>query len=127
MMRNEREIDPMNDLDGYLPLTSVAFEILLALADRRRHGYAIMKEVERRTAGRVTIHPGTLYRAVSRLMQLDLVAELEADPTAGVDQRRRNYTITELGRRVAAHEAQRLEDQVAAARAQRLLEPEKTR
>ena len=127
MMPHERTIDSIAELDRYLPLTSVAFEILLALADRDRHGYAIMKEMKRRTGGRLTVHPGTLYRAVSRLMQLGLVEELQAIADEGADQRRKYYGITELGRRVTVHEAQRLEDQVAAARTRRLLEPEGTR
>ena len=52
--------------DTFLPLTPVAFEILLALAEDPRHGYDIMLEIERRTAGRVSLNPGTLYRALDR-------------------------------------------------------------
>ena len=52
--------------DSFLPLTAVSFEILLALAEGGRHGYDIMLEIERRTGGRVSLNPGTLYRALDR-------------------------------------------------------------
>ena len=49
--------------ESFLPLTPVAFEILLALADGERHGYSILQEVERRSGSAVSLHAGTLYRA----------------------------------------------------------------
>ena len=64
----------------FLPLTPVAFEILLALADGEQHGYSIMREVERRSAGAVTLHPGTLYRALARLLESGLIEELDERP-----------------------------------------------
>ena len=54
--------------ESYLPLTPVAFEILLALAEGERHGYEVMTEIERRSAGRISPNPGTLYRALDRLV-----------------------------------------------------------
>ena len=53
--------------ESFLPLTPVAFEILLALADGERHGYSILQEVETRSGGAVSLHAGTLYRALARL------------------------------------------------------------
>jgi len=104
----------------FLPLTPVAFEILLALGDEERHGYAIMKEVEARTEGRLSLHAGTLYRALGRLVDEELLKEL--DPPAGdEDERRRYYGITELGRRVASAEAERLTAQLEVARARKFL------
>ncbi|NKB86643.1 MAG: PadR family transcriptional regulator [Acidobacteria bacterium] len=101
-----------------LPLTPVAFEILLALAPGERHGYAIMREVEERSEGRITLHPGTLYRALGRLVDEGLIEELAARPSPDRgNERRRFYGITELGHDVAAAEAERLESQLAAARA----------
>ena len=61
-----------------LPLSAVAFEILLTLADGDSHGYHIMQEVERRTSGKITLHPGTLYRALARLLEQDVIDELDA-------------------------------------------------
>jgi len=110
--------------DG-LPLTPVAFEILLAIGNEERHGYAIMRDIEARTGGVLGIHPGTLYRAIGRLVDAGLLEELERRPEDGDDQRRRAYfRLTHHGRRVASAEARRLEDQVAAARRKRFLRGE---
>lgn len=108
--------------ERFLPLTPVAFEILLALADGEQHGYSIMREVARRSAGAVTLHPGTLYRALARLLESGLIDELDARPSrAEDDERRRYYRLTERGRAVARAEAQRIESQVVAARHRKLL------
>lgn len=109
--------------ESFLPLTSVEFEILLALADAPLHGYGILKEVEGRTGGRTTLHPGTLYRALDRLSGSGLLEEApDTDEAEEADDRRRYYRLTSLGRRVARAEALRLESQVGAARARNLLE-----
>jgi DNA-binding PadR family transcriptional regulator len=105
----------------FIPLTAVAFEILLALAEGERHGYAIMRSVEERTSGRTRLYPGTLYRALERLLDSELIEELEERPhPESDDERRRYYRLTELGRAVAAAEAERLEDQVRAAIARKI-------
>jgi DNA-binding PadR family transcriptional regulator len=102
------------------------FEIILSLADGDGHGYAIMQEVAERTGGAVTIRPGTLYRAISRLLESGLVAEVDAPARArgADDERRRYYSLTTLGRRVAGVEARRLARQVSTARARKLLKSE---
>ena len=108
--------------DTFLPLTPVAFEILLALADGEQHGYSIMREVERRSNGAVVLHPGTLYRALARLLESGLIEELDDRPDAEHDaERRRYYQLTPRGIAVARAEAERLASQLAAARARKLL------
>ncbi len=108
--------------DSFLPLTPVAFEILLALANGEQHGYSIMREVERRSSGTVTLHPGTLYRALARLLESRLIGELDERPDPQHDDgRRRYYQLTECGIAVARAEAERLASQVSAARHCRLL------
>jgi DNA-binding PadR family transcriptional regulator len=108
--------------DSFLPLTPVAFEILLALADGEQHGYAVMREVERRSGGTVTLHPGTLYRALARLLESGIIAELDERPDPqNDDERRRYYQLTERGIAVARAEAERLASQLTAARARKLL------
>lgn len=108
--------------DSFLPVTPVAFEILLALADGEQHGYSIMREVERRSVGTVKLHPGTLYRALARLLESGLIQEIQERPApAQDDERRRYYQLTARGIAVARAEAERLAGQVAAARQRRLL------
>jgi DNA-binding PadR family transcriptional regulator len=108
--------------DTLLPLTPVAFEILLALADGERHGYGILQEVEARSAGAVALHAGSLYRALARLLEGGLIEELADSPDkSSTDERRRYYALTTRGIAVARAEAERLEGQVSAARARRLL------
>ena len=103
--------------DSFLPLTPVAFEILLALAGAERHGYDVMIEIERRTGGRISPNPGTLYRALDRLLQEGL---LTAAVRSAEGDSRRVFSLSPLGRSVAAAEAARLSDQVLAARSLRL-------
>jgi DNA-binding PadR family transcriptional regulator len=106
----------------FLPLTPVAFEILLALADGERHGYSILQEVESRSGGAVALHAGTLYRVLARLLESELIDELSEspDPTSD-DERRRYYRLTQRGIAVARAEVARLESQLSAARSRRLL------
>ena len=105
------------NVERFLPLTPVVFEIALALATGERHGYEIMQEVERRTDGQIVLHPGTLYRALSRLLDQGLIEELDERPAAEPDdERRRYYRLTPLGHAVARAEVERLASQVTAAR-----------
>lgn len=109
------------DPEELLPLTPVAFDILLALLEGEAHGYAIMRLVHDRTGGATSLHAGTLYRALSRLVDAGLIEELDELPAGASDERRRYYRVTALGRRVSAAEARRLESQLGAARAHGLL------
>ena len=112
-----RRLEP----ESLLPLTPVAFEILLSLAEEERHGYHIIQAVERRTDGRISLHAGTLYRALARLVDAGMIEELDERPDPATDERRRYYRLTSFGRDVAQAEAVRLESQVRAARALQLL------
>lgn len=110
--------------ETFLPLTPVAFEILLALADGEQHGYSIMREVAQRSDGAITLHPGTLYRALARLLESGLIDELDERPDpAHDDERRRYYRLTDRGIAVGRAEAERLASQLAAARSRKLLRP----
>ncbi|HEY2461854.1 MAG TPA: PadR family transcriptional regulator [Candidatus Acidoferrum sp.] len=104
------------------PLTPAMFHVLLALAGDDLHGYAILKEVESRTAGEVRLSTGTLYGIIKRLLNDGLIVERRARPSdANDDERRRYYRLTPSGRTVAAAEAERLEKVVALARSRKLL------
>jgi DNA-binding PadR family transcriptional regulator len=105
-----------------LPLPVSEFQILLALADEERHGYAIMREVSLRTNGDVQIGPGTLYGSIKRMVAARLIEESDERPDSQLDdERRRYYRITALGRQTAVAEARRMERLVGIARAKRLL------
>src|SRR5688500_20193463 len=82
----------LGDPGDLLPLTPVALNVLLALADRERHGYGIMLEVRERTGGRVRLGPGPLYGAIKRLKAGGMIEEAgpRPDPEAG-DERRGCY------------------------------------
>ena len=106
------------DPDDYLPLTSPMFQILLALADGEKHGYAILKEVERRTEGQVTLSAGTLYGLIRRFEQDGLIVESDERPDAALDdERRRYYRLSSDGRAVAMAEMGRLSNTLDQARA----------
>jgi len=112
-----------HEVDAHLPLTPLSFQILLALVDEERHGYGIMKEIERRTKGRMSPATGPLYLAAQRLLDVGLIAESEKRPAPELDDRRRKYyTLTDFGRRVAAAEAERMAYLVGVAFEKRLVE-----
>jgi DNA-binding PadR family transcriptional regulator len=103
--------------EGYLPLTPAVLDIMVALGDEEMHGYAIMQEVRRRTAGKRRLAPGTLYRSLRQMEERGWVVEAEERPDLSLDdERRRYYQLTDLGRRVALAEVERLEGLVDAAR-----------
>ena len=103
-------------------LRSIEFHILLALAAEERHGYSILQEVAELTDGDLTIEPGTLYRALHRMLKDGWVVESGRRPAADVDdERRKYYRLTPLGRRLATAEADRLARLLAVARQQGLL------
>jgi DNA-binding PadR family transcriptional regulator len=116
---------PFKSPDALLPLTPVAFEILLALAQEDLHGYAILQAVEARLSGMLPLRTGTLYRSLARMLDDGLIEEVAGGDAS--DERRRYYGITRHGRDVAALEAERLAGQVAAARARRLMPTRKAR
>jgi DNA-binding PadR family transcriptional regulator len=114
--------DKSRDTAPHLPLTPAKFHLLLALADGDKHGYAIMKEVARRTDGKVKLSAGTLYGLIRRLVSEGMIMETDERPVAALDdERRRYYRLTEFGRQVAIAEAGRLEDVLALARSKKLL------
>lgn len=105
-----------------MALRPIEFHILLALAADERHGYAILQEVTRQTDGELALEPGTLYRALHRMLNDGWITESARRPAADVDdERRRYYRLSPLGRRIATAEADRLLRLVSIARSHRLL------
>jgi DNA-binding PadR family transcriptional regulator len=103
--------------DRHLPLTVPVFQILLSLADQDLHGYAIIQDIRQRTGREVELTASTLYAAIKRLLDNDLIKELTTRPEADEDDaRRRYYRITPLGLEVARLETARLERTLRLAR-----------
>ena len=111
-----------SSIDQFLPLSAPMLHTLLALADGEKHGYAILKEVARRTDGKVRLRAGTLYALIRRAASDGLIVEGDERPDPALDdERRRYYRLTSFGRRVAAAEIGRLQSLIATARAKRLV------
>jgi DNA-binding PadR family transcriptional regulator len=110
--------EPGPDPESFLPLPSAVFHILVAVADRERHGYAIMQDVAARTDGKLKMSPGTLYGSIKRMLNDGLIDELAERPDPEHDDvRRRYYRITRLGREAAMAESARLAKLLGQARA----------
>src|SRR4029453_6264643 len=105
------------EIEALLPLPSATFHILMAVAEEDRHGYAILREVERRTGGDVKLSAGTLYRSIQRMLEQGLLIETRERPAPEEDdERRRYYRITPFGIAVARAETRRLTHLVRLAR-----------
>lgn len=88
-----------------MELSEPVLLILLSLAEQPRHGYAILQDTERMTDGRVRLSTGTLYGALSRLLEDKWIERLkEQDRSRG----RQAYRLTDEGRRNLQTEVSRL-------------------
>ena len=88
-----------------LPLTEPVLLILLSLADQPRHGYSILKDIERMSDGRVVLSTGTLYGALRRLLDDDWIERYEEEDTSRGKQA---YRLTAHGRRNLQLEVNRM-------------------
>ena len=112
----------LRDPRSLLPLTPLAFHVMLALADEARHGYGIIREVDTRTDGLIRLRSGPLYTLLQRLLAEDLIVESADRPAPDEDdERRRYYAVSDLGRRVLAAETRRLEAAVSEAKRKNVL------
>jgi len=111
-----------DDLQHLLPLTPAVFFILFALADGEKHGYAIMQSVSRISDNHFRMGPGTLYTTIQRLLDLDLIEEIEnAGGQSDHENRRRYYKLTRTGKAVLAADISRMESVVRLARDKKLV------
>ena len=118
---SETESDFDHRLVAYLPLTPAVFHILLVLADGAKHGYAVMKEVAEQTDGELRLGPGKLYYSIQRLLDEELIEELEPSPGSRPGRGRRTYELTVTGRDLLRAEAQRLQKAVRLAQQRHVL------
>ena len=86
--------------------------ILTSLADTPRHGYALMKDIEALSGGRVRLSTGTLYGALRRLLDDAWIERFEQDDTA---REKQAYRLTAAGRRQLRLELDRMKQLTRAA------------
>lgn len=103
-------------IHAFLPLHPEAFRILTVLHGEELHGYAIVKELERDPGRPGPVMPANLYRRLRTLLADGLLEEAEGPAGEDVDERRRYFAVTSLGRAVARAEARRMEGLLREAR-----------
>ncbi|MDX1493524.1 MAG: helix-turn-helix transcriptional regulator [Longimicrobiales bacterium] len=108
----------MSTPEDHLPLHPLEFRILMALLDGASYGTHIVEAIEAQEEGR-KLYPANLYRRIRSLLADGLIQEAPAPE--GADPRRTYLRLTPEGRAVAAAEARRLRDLVAAAARHRLI------
>lgn len=108
-------------VESPIRLTPAFFHILLAVVNEASHGYAIMQAVQERTGGTVKLGPGSLYWAIKRLVEAELLKEVPAPSQEAADERRRYYVLTAFGREVLKREVEVLADIVGYAESQKLI------
>jgi DNA-binding PadR family transcriptional regulator len=95
---------------------------MLALAEGELHGYAIMRQVEEQTGGRLRLGPGTLYGSIQALLEGKLIEEVDRPEDIEVhSERRRYYRLTVAGRKMARSEAEKMAVVLRVARARKIL------
>lgn len=105
--------------ETYAPLREPTYFILLSLRAGSKHGYAILKEVETFSEGRIQLSAGTLYEALARLLDLGWVVRAEGGTDTEEETRpgkpRKTYHLTRQGHRALEAEIERLESLLTAA------------
>lgn len=86
-------------------LTEAVYYILLSLFEPM-HGYGIMQNVKALSRGRVSLGAGTLYGAVSTLLEKGWIVPWENTR----DERKKEYVITQTGKEIVEAELERLEE-----------------
>jgi DNA-binding PadR family transcriptional regulator len=95
-------------------LKPVALHILASLADREKHGYAMMQTVRQLSAGRIPLQTGSFYRHLGQLIAAGLIVESASRPAGDDPRRGAYYRLTTSGRDALVAEARRLSDLLAA-------------
>ena len=106
----------------FLPLGPLDFQVLTLLAGGELHGYGIVQAAAESFPDQPALEIGSLYRIISRLLDDQMIREVDPPRSDPGDRRvRRYYTITPLGRQVTRAEAERLRAMLASPAALRLL------
>jgi DNA-binding PadR family transcriptional regulator len=112
------------DPKTFLPLTETSLLILLSLATKPKHGYAILKDIELLTNDRVKMATGTLYSAIRRMLEDGWIERLEDDATKDTGRIRKLYRLSRHGQRILEAELLRMNKLVEAAQSHAQWVPE---
>jgi DNA-binding PadR family transcriptional regulator len=104
----------------FLPLKPFVLDVMLELADGKRHGWGLIREIQQRDGGERLL-PANFYRTLRALREDGLIAEAAGDASEDPGERRQYFSLTPLGAKVAQAEVKRLESLVLDPRARRLL------
>lgn len=102
--------------DPHLPLREPTFLILLSLAHTKKHGYAILKNVESLSNGKVKLSNGTLYGVLSRLQQQGMIERVETFSGEQNGRAKKEYKLTPSGYKLLNAESERLQQLLDAAK-----------
>jgi len=111
----EAAVNAYTSLSSIVPLSEPTFYILLSLVPGEKHGYAILKDVKVLSDGKLTLSTSTLYTALNRLLDQNLIERHPHQPESGSNRPRKVYRLTALGRRVLESETQRMQVMLSAA------------
>lgn len=92
-----------------IPITESTYYILLAVL-KPNHGYGIIQKVEELTNGRVVLGPGTLYGAINTLLEKKWIMLYSEEKNS---RKKKEYLITEGGRKILIKEIERLEELIS--------------
>lgn len=109
-----RHVAARPDTTATRPLTEPVLLILMSLADKPRHGYALMKDIEALSHGRVRLSTGTLYGALRRLLQDRWIERFAQEDTS---REKQAYRLTPVGRKQLQTELDRMKNLTRAATA----------
>jgi DNA-binding PadR family transcriptional regulator len=107
-----RQVVPRQDDMDFKPLTEPVFLILTSLAERPRHGYALLQDIRHISTGRVTLSTGTLYGALRRLLEEGWIEPFEQDD---MSRDKQAYRLTDSGRKQLRAELDRMRQLTRAA------------
>src|SRR5271163_3139043 len=92
-------------VEQHKPMTEPVLLILTSLADQPRHGYALLKDIESLSGGRVRMSTGTLFGALRRLLEDGWIERFELEDTS---RQKQAYRLTAFGRRQLQFELDRM-------------------
>jgi DNA-binding PadR family transcriptional regulator len=107
-----RQVAERNNAPESKPLSEPVLLILLSLAEKPRHGYALLRDIEVLSGGRVRLSTGTLYGALRRLLEDAWIERFAQEDTS---REKQAYKLTAAGQRQLQWELDRMRQLTRAA------------